>query len=401
MRFAGIDIGGERHMVAILDQSGAVVLKPTAIMEDATGYKRLLELLGSANDCLVAMEATGHYWRNLFIALVTAGFKIALINPLRSSRFAEEELQRTKTDAIDALGIARFASQKRPEITQLPEPALQELRELVRLKEHLVQQFGDRVRQLHRAVDLGFPEFTRHIRTLDSELATAVLRRYPTAAALRSVSIKRLSRLCYDGSHNVGEELARALLEAARQSVGAHHGEPYQLQVRYACEDLDVLRRRLRLLDSDIERRLEQHKIGKLLTTIEGIGTQTAARIIAEVGDPARFHNARALASYVGVIPRVHQSGKRKFSSLAKVPLGNARLRRALWMPAITAIHHNAWLKAYYQHLRTAGKRPKVALVAVIRKLMTAVYSVAKHRRPFVLPSTFTPTAGTAVVPST
>jgi len=138
MRFAGIDIGSERHVVAIVDQSGAVVLKATPIMEDATGYKRLLELLGSASDCLVAMEATGHYWRNLFAALVTAGFKIALINPLRSSRFAEEELQRTKTDAIDALGIARFAAQKRPEITQLPEPALQELRELVRLKEQLV-----------------------------------------------------------------------------------------------------------------------------------------------------------------------------------------------------------------------------------------------------------------------
>ena len=136
MRFAGIDIGSERHVVAIVDQSGAVVLKATPIMEDATGYKRLLELLGNASDCLVAMEATGHYWRNLFAALVTAGFKIALINPLRSSRFAEEELQRTKTDAIDALGIARFAAQKRPEITQLP--ALQELRELVRLKEQLV-----------------------------------------------------------------------------------------------------------------------------------------------------------------------------------------------------------------------------------------------------------------------
>ena len=178
------------------------------------------------------------------------------------------------------------------------------------------------MRQLHRAVDLGFPEFTRHIRTLDSELATAVLGRYPTAAALRTVSVRRLARLCYDGSHYVGEELARALLEAARQSVGAHHGEPYQLQVRYACEDLDVLRRRLRSLDSDIERRLAQHEVGKLLTTIEGIGPQTAARIIAEVGDPARFHSARALASYVGVIPRVHQSGKRKFSSSAKVPLG-------------------------------------------------------------------------------
>jgi transposase len=70
-------------------------------------------------------------------------------------------------------------------------------------------------------------------------------------------------------------------------------------------------------------------------------------------------------------------------------------------MPAITAIHHNPWLRAYYEHLRTVGKRPKVALVAIIRKLMTAVYSVAKHRRPFVLPPIFTPAEGGAVVPIT
>jgi transposase len=75
MRFAGIDIGGDRHVVAVVDESGAVILKATAVTEDAPGYKRMLELLGTAADSLVAMEATGHYWRNLFAALVTAGFK--------------------------------------------------------------------------------------------------------------------------------------------------------------------------------------------------------------------------------------------------------------------------------------------------------------------------------------
>jgi transposase len=58
--------------------------------------------LGSAQDFLVAMDATAHYWHNLYAALVTAGFEVALLNPLRTRRFAEEELQRTKTDAIDA-----------------------------------------------------------------------------------------------------------------------------------------------------------------------------------------------------------------------------------------------------------------------------------------------------------
>src|SRR6476646_1456883 len=64
--------------------------------------------------CLVALEATGHYWRNLFVALLAKGYAVAVLNPLRTRRFAEEKLQRTKTDAIDAPGIARFTAQKRP-----------------------------------------------------------------------------------------------------------------------------------------------------------------------------------------------------------------------------------------------------------------------------------------------
>ena len=135
---------------------------------------------------------------------------MALLNPLRTRRFAEDELQRTKTDAIDAVGIARFAAQKRPAVTKLPEAALVELRELVRLKQQVVQQLGDPVRQLHRAVDLGFPEFTRHVRTLGSELATTILSHYPTAATCRSVSVKKLARLVYDGCRHIAELIESA-----------------------------------------------------------------------------------------------------------------------------------------------------------------------------------------------
>jgi transposase len=110
MRFAGIDVAVERHSVAIVDQSGAVLQKPTPVSDDATSYRELRELPGEPEDCLVAMEATGHYWRNLYTFLVGEGFSIALLNPLRARRFAEEDLARTKTDAIDALGIARFAA---------------------------------------------------------------------------------------------------------------------------------------------------------------------------------------------------------------------------------------------------------------------------------------------------
>jgi transposase len=384
MRFVGIDIAAETHVVAIVDEQGNTLTKPTSFTEDAPGYQKLFSLLGASHDTLVAMEATGHYWKNLFVALVTQGFSVALLNPLRTRRFADEELTRTKTDAIDALGIARFAAQKRPVPTRLPDTATDELRELVRLRDRLVQDFGDRVRQLHRLVDLGFPEFTRHVRSLDSELASAILREYPTSMAFEGVSARRLAKLCYDGRHKVGDELATALLTAARTSVGRHHGEVYRVQVRYTCEDLDTLRRRLRDLERDIEKKLSEHEVGSLLTSIDGIGPQTAARIIAKFGDPASYKSAGALASFVGIVPGLKQSGKRQSSRAGITPVGDAELRSALWMPTLTAVRKNSWLKAHYERLLGRGKLPKVALIACMRKLLGAIYSVAKNRKPFV-----------------
>jgi hypothetical protein len=54
-------------------------------------------------------------------------------------------------------------------------------------------------------------------------------------------------------------------------------------------------------------------------------------------------------------------------------------------MPVLVAIRVNPWLRAYYQRLRAAGKRPKVAMIAAMHKLLVAIYSIAVHRRPFAL----------------
>jgi transposase len=384
VRFIGIDIASEKHVVAVVNEAGEALVKATPFAEDAGGYSKLIELMGPAEDALVAMEATGHYWKNVFAALAASGFAVALLNPVRTKRFGDEDLQRTKTDAIDAVSIARFAAQKRPAVTRLPDGATDELRELVRHHDRLTQDFGDRVRQLHRLVDLGFPEFKRYVRSLDSQLATTILHEYPTAEAYLGLPWKRLAKLKYDGVHHVGEEIAKALVEKAKVSVGAHHGHAYRLQVRHACEDLDLLRRRLRQLDRDIEDKLREHEVGSLLTTIDGIGPGTAARLIAELGDPAKYRDAAALAAYVGVIPALSHSGKKTPGRAGLTPIGNARLRSALWMPTLTAVKRNPWLKAYYDRLRARGKLPKVAMIAAMRKLLVAVHSVARNRKPFV-----------------
>jgi transposase len=385
--FAGIDIASERHMLARLDEAGAPIGKPIAIAEDRAGYDILLAALGPP-PALIVMEATGHYWKNVFAVLVAAGHEVALVNPLSARRFQDAGLERTKTDAIDAAGLARLAFEKRPPSTQLHDAAAEALRELVRHRDRLRQDFDDRVRQLHRLVDLGFPEFTRYVRTLDSMLATCLLAEYPTAHAFARATPRRLAKLRYDGRHLVGPELAHQLVDAAKRSIGQHHGPAYTLQARHICQDLDLWRRRLVEIERDIGSLLDTHEVGKLITTIDGIGPQSAARIIAAVGDPARFRSAAAFAAYVGVVPGLRQSGKQTRTRAAIAPLGNARLRTALWMPTLGAVRRNPWLRAFYERLRAAGKPPKLALIAALRKLLHAVYSVAKNRKPFVVTPT-------------
>jgi transposase len=384
MRFVGIDIGAEQHVVAIVDAEGAVQLKASRFGEDAAGYAALDGWLGEPADTLVAMEATGHYWQNLFVHLTARGFQVALLNPLRTRRFAEEDLLRTKTDAIDAVGIARFAQQKHPAPTVLADEATLELREQVRMRERLVQDLGDRTRELHRLVDLGFPEFAEFFDRLDSSIATTILASYPTAASFANAGRGRLASLKYDGRHKVGDELAKQLIAAAKVSVGRHHGAVYRTQVEYCCEDISTLRRRIRKIDHGIDDTLQKHEVGKLLTSIEGIGKTTAARLVAELGDIAAFGSPGAIASYIGVVPALRHSGKSTPARASISSIGHKRLRRALWMPTLVAVQKNPWLRAFYKRLRAAGKPPKVALVAAMRKLMTAVFFVAKNRRPFV-----------------
>ena len=76
---------------------------------------------------------------------------------------------------------------------------------------------------------------------------------------------------------------------------------------------------------------------------------------------------------------------------------GDASLRAKLWMPVLTAVRKNLWLKAFYDRLLARGKLPKVALVAALRKLLHAIFSVVKHRRPFV---PVLPTEGASAVQS-
>jgi transposase len=121
----------------------------------------------------------------------------------------------------------------------------------------------------------------------------------------------------------------------------------------------------------------------QLLCSIKGIGSLTAAILLAEMARPGQVERARQAAAHAGLTPRREQSGTsvRRKRGLGKE--GNRYLRKALYMPALVAIKYNVPLRHFACRLRAAGK-PKMSIVcAVMRKLIHIAFGVLKHQKPF------------------
>jgi transposase len=116
-----------------------------------------------------------------------------------------------------------------------------------------------------------------------------------------------------------------------------------------------------------------------LLQSIPGIGPETATLLVAELGDITRFTDAKAVVAYIGLDPRVKQSGTGLKHNTKLTKRGSPYMRQALYMAAASAERCDPELKATYVKKRAEGKRYKEATIVVARRLVTRIYAVWKR----------------------
>jgi transposase len=120
-----------------------------------------------------------------------------------------------------------------------------------------------------------------------------------------------------------------------------------------------------------------------LLVSIPGIAEQTAAAILSEIGSIDAFESARQLAAFCGLTPREHASGTSVRGRPRLSRVGNSRLRKALFLPAVSACHYNPVLQALWKRLLERGKSKMSVVGAAMRKLVHLVFGVLKRQMPF------------------
>lgn len=121
----------------------------------------------------------------------------------------------------------------------------------------------------------------------------------------------------------------------------------------------------------------------RLLRSIPGIGEKTARTLLAEYGPHLTSANPKQLTRFAGLDIVLHESGSSVHHQPRISKQGNWRIRRALFLAALTASRYNPTLAAYYQRKCSQGLAKKQALVAVMRKLLHLVHGVLKHQTPY------------------
>ena len=134
----------------------------------------------------------------------------------------------------------------------------------------------------------------------------------------------------------------------------------------------------------DVLVRLNYNEINILLRSIPGIGNKTAVMLIALTGGFKNFANYRQLSSYVGLCPRIFESGTSVKGKARICKMGMARMRQLLYMAARSARKHNTACKALFDRLIEKGKPIKVANTAVANKLIRQAFGVINNKQYYI-----------------
>jgi transposase len=164
-------------------------------------------------------------------------------------------------------------------------------------------------------------------------------------------------------------------------------GTTQQVVVADLQEHLAYLEEKLAHIQQAIQEHIQANPELKqrqdLLLSIPGIGKLTAAKLLGEIRDVCAFENARQLAAYAGVTPRNFVSGTSIHKKARMTKMGNANLRKILFMPAISAKRHNPIIHAFCQRLLDAGLSPMQTVGAAMRKLLHLIFGILKSGKPF------------------
>jgi transposase len=229
------------------------------------------------------MEPTGHYWFNISRWLAKRQFEVVLVNPhLVKKNKENRDNTPSKSDKKDALVIADMVKNGYYSFTRSTPEAFEELRVLVSNRDFVVKRIVSVKNQIHRWVDVVFPELRQVFKKLMCAGSLATLRLFPTPEELSKLQPKELIQGWKSlMKRHCGERKARALISLAGSSVGSKQAtHAYKLHLKQLLAEYDLAWSQLQDVEQEMVSVLERIPFAKFMLAIKGISAISLAGII-------------------------------------------------------------------------------------------------------------------------
>ena len=382
--WAGVDVGKEHHWVCVLDDDGKVVLSRRLVNDEQPIRELVAEIDELAERVSWTVDLTTVYASSLLTVLADTGKSVRyLAGRAVWQASATYRGGEAKTDAKDARVIA---DQSRMRGTDLPvlHPGDHLIAELRMLTAHRADLVADRTRTINRLrqqLIAVCPALERVAELTQDRGWVALLSRYQRPKAIRQSGVSRLTKILSEVGVRNASTIATAAVAAAKSQTVRLPGEEVAAGlVAELAQGVISLDDRIKATDADIEGRFRRHHLAEVITSLPGIGFRLGAEFLAAVGDPTLIGSGDQLAAWAGLAPVPRDSGKRT-GRLHTPQRYSRRLRRVMYMSALTAIRCDPQSRTYYQRKRDEGKKPIQATICLARRRTNVLHALIRDNR--------------------
>lgn len=401
----GIDVSADFSMVAILAPNGDIHSKPFKIYHNAKGFGYLLSKIKKVEEefsmkSALFMEATGIYHLTLFYFLQDNKVNSFVINPLVTNCNKNKNIRKVKNDKTDAITIARIGKFEDIKASNHLDINIYLLRNLCREYYSLIDDRANIKKKLSCDLRVYFPGYNNVFSDITGNTSLAILEYYPTPKSILDAPKEDIILLLRKNARKGIAWCLKAygkLIEAAKNahiigissfSFAGKIKRYLNLLSTYDCEIKSLLIQIEETLNSELISNSFRSNV-ELISTIPGIGFITAVTIISEIGDITNFNKPKQLVAFFGLDPSVNQSGKFNSDRNKMSKRGTRIGRRALYAVALSSVRkarngkpNNSILLQYYK-TNLNGKKKKVALVAIMHKLLNYIFAVLRDQKPY------------------
>ena len=387
----GIDIASHRHYAQALTWRKTEVIKGLFFNNERQEFERFLDWMNrakekmEANNIIVAMEPTGHYYFALEEYLEALGIEVVIVNARDVNYMGKTyNNDNSKNDPRDAYLIGYLCSDGRYSVTTRPkEGEYAEIRELTNHRDHLVKRQTGSINELHCIFSQIFPEYKK---VKESGISEGLL-----AVFLELKSLDNIIKAGWEGvyealkkhkKHQIGRKKAKQIHELARKSIGVKRKvKTTQTVLISLIQEYQFYQNQINIIDEEINELIKGMDAAQRLMEIDGIGPVIAATFLAEVGDIANFKSAKQIQKLAGYAIRTNISGETE-GSMRITKMGRKRLKKILYQASLSTIGTNKEIKqiyAYYTQEREKPLKKMKAVTAISCKLIRIFFSLLKY----------------------